>query len=265
MIEQFGRVARLVLGSNGNGVDLSGLRIRFTITKTSDSSANEAKIEVYNTTPEHAALFIKVGTDILLMAGYEGNEQMIFTGQVRRGTRHVEGTDRILLIESGDGDQAIDKATVNKTLEKGCTNDDVAKECQSAMGVPTGHADKLDDKPHTRGKTVSGKASKVMDKVIIKHEAQWSIQDGQLVMLKGSNTRPNAVWLISDSTGMLGSPEETEDGVKVTTLLNPAYLIGGVAKIESAYYNAGIRIEKIEHAGDTHGAEWSSKLEGTRA
>lgn len=265
MTEQFGRVARLVLGSNGSGVELTGLRFRFTITKTSDSTANTAKIEVYNVNPEHSALFIKEGTDILLMAGYEGNEQMIFTGQVRRGTRRVEGTDRILLIESGDGDKAIDKATVNKTLEKGCTNDDVAKECQAAMGVPTGHADDLDDKPHARGKTVSGKASEVMKKVVVRHEAQWSIQDGQFVMLKGKNTRPNAVWLISDATGMLGSPEETEDGLKVTTLLNPAYLIGGVAKIESAYINGGIRIEKIEHSGDTHGAEWSSKLEGIKA
>lgn len=261
---EFGRVARLVLGNNGSGIDLTGLRFRFTITKTSASTANEAKIEVFNVNPEHAARFIKAGTDILLMAGYQGNEQMIFTGQVRRGTRRVEGTDRILLIESGDGDKAIEKATVNKTLEKGCTNDDVAKECQAAMGVPTGHTDTLDDKPHDRGKTVSGKASKVMDKVVVKHDAQWSIQDGQLVMLKGNNTRPNAVWLISDQTGMLGSPEETEEGLKVSTLLNPAYLIGGIAKIESAYINGGIRIEKIEHSGDTHGSEWCSKLEGVR-
>jgi len=264
MSEQFGRVARLVLGSNGSGVDLSGLRIRFVITKTSASTANEAKIEVYNVSPEHSSLFIKAGTDILLMAGYEGNEQMIFTGQVRRGTRRVEGVDRILVIESGDGDSAIDSATVNKTLEKGCTNDDIASECQAAMGVPTGHTDKLDDKPHARGKTVSGKASEVMDRVVVRHDAQWSIQDGQLVMLKGDNTRPNAVWLISDDTGMLGSPEETEDGLKVSTLLNPAYLIGGVAKVESVYINGGIRIEKIEHSGDTHGAEWASKLEGIR-
>lgn len=264
MTIQFGRVCRLVLGKNGSGTDYSGLRIRFNIKKTSDSAANEAKIELYNTTPEHATELLKKGSDILLMAGYEDNVQMIFTGQIRRATYRVEGVDRILLLETGDGDEALDSATVNKTFTKGSTDDQIIKECQDCMGVPVGHQDKVETKPRARGKTISGKASKELSKVAIKHDAQWSIQDGQFVMLKSDSTRPNAVFLISDKTGMLGSPEQTEDGVKVTTLLNPAYLIGGVAKIESIGYQGGIKIECIEHSGDTHASEWSSKLEGLR-
>lgn len=264
MTIQFGRVCRLVLGNDGTGVDYSGLRVRFNIKKTSDSSANEAKIELYNVNPEHASLLLEKGAEILLMAGYEGNEQMIFTGQVRRGKNRAEGTDRIILLETGDGDKAINDATVNKTFTKGSTDDQIIKECKDCMGVPTGHQDAVKAKPRARGKTISGKASKELTKVAVKHEAQWSIQDGQLLMLKGDNTRPNATFLISDDTGMLGSPEQTEDGVKVTTLLNPAYLIGGVAKIEAISYQGGIRIESIEHSGDTHGSEWSSKLEGIR-
>lgn len=265
MTIQFNRVCRLVLGKDGSGVDYSGMRIRFNIKKTSDSNANEAKIELYNVNPDHATQLLNKGTDILLMAGYEGNEQMIFTGQVRRATRKVEGTDRIILLETGDGDKALQDATVNKTFTKGSTDEQIIKECQSCMGVPTGHQDTVATKPRSRGKTISGKASKELTKVAIKHEAQWSIQDGQLLMLTGDNTRPNATFLINDDTGMLGSPEETEDGVKVCTLLNPAYLIGGVAKIEAISYQGGIRIESIEHSGDTHASEWSSKLEGTRA
>lgn len=262
-IEQFGRVCRLVIGKDGSGINFSGLRIRFNIKKTSDSKANEAKIELYNPNPEHVGLLLNEWQDILLMAGYEGNEQMIFTGQIRRATQRVDGADRIVLIESGDGEKALQNSTVNKTFTKGTTDDQVIHECQSCMGNPTGHKDILDSKPRSRGKVVSGRASKVMDKVAVRNEAQWSIQDGQFLLLKGKNTRPNAVWLISDATGMLGSPEQTEEGgVKVCTLLNPAYLIGGVAKIEAITYQGGIRIESIEHSGDTHSTEWSSKLEG---
>lgn len=266
MTIQFDRVAKLIIGKGGNGLVIENLRITFSIKKSSDSKANEAKIEVYNLNPEHRGKLLKEWQDIFLMVGYRGNERMIFTGQVRRAFVKSQGTDRIVVIESGDGDKAILQGTVNKTFTAGCTDSQIVGECLSGMGnVPVGHSDNLNDKGHARGKTVSGKASDVLTKTTTANEAQWSIQDGQLVLLKGKNLRPNAVFLINNETGLLASPEQTEKGIKAKTLLNPAYLIGGLAKIESEAYKGGIRIEKITHSGDTHGQDWSSELEGLLA
>ena len=259
---QFDRVCRLILGKDGSGIDFSGMRITFSIKKTSDAKANEAKIELYNLSPEHAQMLMEQWKDILLVAGYKGSEQMIFTGQIRQVTRKVQGTDRILTIESGDGDKAMQKGKVNKTHKKGYTDTQIAKDCQDGMSIPTAHQDPLPQKQHSRGKTISGSAAKNLSKIAMKHDVQWSIQDGQLLMLQGKNTRPNATFLINSATGLLGSPEETEDGVRVSTLLNPAYLIGGYTVIESIDYNGAMRIESIEHTGDTHSSDWSSKLEG---
>lgn len=263
-VRQFGRVCQLILGKDGKGIRITDLRMKFDIKKSSDEQPNTAKIEIYNLNPEHQSLLIKEWADIQLLAGYEGEERLIFSGQIRTATPKIEGTDRVITIESGDGDREILRGFINKTLTAGCTSDQIVDECQAAMfGVPNAHKDQLDTK-YSRGKVLSGRASDVMTKQTKQDDAQWSIQDGQMLVLKGKNTRPNAVWLISQNTGMLGSPEPTQDGVKVRTLLNPAYLIGGVAKIDSLIYEGGIRIESITHKGDTHGPEWVSELEGLR-
>jgi hypothetical protein len=263
-ITQFGRVCQLIVGKDGSGIKISELRMRFDIKKSSDENPNTAKIEIYNLNPEHQNQLLKEWADIQLLAGYQGAERLIFSGQIRTATPKIQGTDRIITIESGDGDREILRGFVNKTLTKGCTANQVVAACQSSMfGVPNAHKDDLET-VYARGRVLSGRASDVLTKQTKQDGAQWSIQDGQMLLLKGDNVRPNAVWLINQSTGMLGSPEPTQDGVKVKTLLNPAYLIGGVAKIDSEIYQGGVRIESIRHSGDTHSSEWSSELEGLR-
>lgn len=261
-VTQFGRVCQLIVGKDGSGIKISELRMRFDIKKSSDENPNTAKIEIYNLNPEHQNQLLKEWADIQLLAGYQGTERLIFSGQIRTATPKIQGTDRIITIESGDGDREILRGFVNKTLTKGCTANQVVAACQSSMfGVPSAHKDSLDT-VYSRGRVLSGRASDVLTKQTKQDGAQWSIQDGQMLLLKGDNVRPNAVWLINQSTGMLGSPEPTQDGLKVRTLLNPAYLIGGVAKIDSLIYQGGIRIESINHKGDTHSDEWVSELEG---
>ena len=263
-VTQFGRVCQLIVGKDGSGIKISELRMRFDIKKSSDENPNTAKIEIYNLNPEHQNQLLKEWADIQLLAGYQGTERLIFSGQIRTATPKIQGTDRIITIESGDGDREILRGFVNKTLTKGCTANQVVAACQSSMfGVPNAHKDSLDT-VYSRGRVLSGRASDVLTKQTKQDGAQWSIQDGQMLLLKGDNVRPNAVWLINQSTGMLGSPEPTQDGLKVRTLLNPAYLIGGVAKIDSLIYQGGIRIESINHKGDTHSDEWVSELEGLR-
>lgn len=261
-VTQFGRVCKLIVGKGGQGIAITNLRMTFDIKKTSDDQPNTAKIEVYNLNTEHQGALLTEWLDIQLFAGYEGAERLIFTGQIRTATPKIQGTDRIITIESGDGDREVLRGFVNKTLEKGCTANQIVNECQSAMfGVPSAYKDSLPTE-YSRGRVLTGRASDILNKQTKQDGAQWSIQDGRLLVLKGANVRPNAVWLINQETGMLGSPEPTQDGVKVTTLLNPAYLIGGVAKIDSLIYQGGIRIESITHSGDTHSSEWSSSLEG---
>lgn len=260
--KQFGRVCRLIVGKDGSGIEIRNLRVSFDVKKTSGDDPNTANIEIYNLNPSNQNKIIKEWEDIQLFAGYEGAERLIFQGQIRTAVPTVVGTDRVVKISAGDGDREIYRGFVNQTLEKGCDANEIVAECQKAMfGVSDAYKDELST-TYSRGKVLSGRASDVLTNQVKQDDAQWSIQDGMLLLLQGANVRPNAVWLINQETGMLGSPEPTTVGVKVKTLLNPAYLIGGVAKIESEVFQGGVRIETISHKGDTHGSDWSSEIEG---
>ena len=261
-VKQFGRVCRLIVGADGAGLEIKDLRIRFDVKKTSDDKPNTAVIEIYNLNPEHQSQIIKEWSDIKLMAGYEGGERLIFQGQIRTAIPVVDGVDRIVTIQAGDGDREVMRGFINKTLDKGCTANEIIDECKKSMfDISSAHQDGLDT-VYARGKVLSGRASDIMNQQVKQEDAQWSIQDGQMLVLQGDNVRPNAAWLINQEHGMLGSPEPTTVGLKVKTLLNPAYLIGGMAKIESLVFAGGVRIETISHRGDTHDSEWVSELEG---
>lgn len=261
-VRQFGRVCYLVIGKDGNGIEIRNLRVKFNVTKNSGEDPNTAKIEVYNLNPDNQSQIIKEFNDVQLIVGYKSEERLIFSGQIRTAVPTVAGTDRIMTIECGDGDREVLRGFVNKSFEKGVTADEIVAECQQAMfGIKPVYQDSLPTS-YSRGRTISGRASDVLTEQCNADDAQWSIQDGDMLILKDGTVRPNAVWLINQSTGMLGSPEPTTIGVKVKTLLNPAYLIGGVAKIDSLIFSGGVRIEKINHIGDTHGESWLSQLEG---
>ena len=132
-VTQFGRVCHLIVGKDGKGLKISNLRMTFDVKKGSGEEPNTAKIEIYNLNPDHQSQIIAEWAEIQLLAGYEGHERLIYNGQIRTAIPKVSGTDRIVTIESGDGDREILRGFINKTLEKGCTADDVVKECQSVI------------------------------------------------------------------------------------------------------------------------------------
>ena len=58
----------------------------------------------------------------------------------------------------------------------------------------------------------------------------WSIQYGSLIFLPKDKVLNDEAVLISQDTGMINAPEQTDDGLEITCLLNPALQIGGLVK-----------------------------------
>jgi hypothetical protein len=78
--------------------------------------------------------------------------------------------------------------------------------------------------------------------------------------------RGGAVPLISENTGMIGSPVFTRSGLVVTTLFNPSIVIGGNVKVESKLQpcNGTWNVLHLSHTLDaeiTHG-NWLTRFEG---
>ncbi len=68
--------------------------------------------------------------------------------------------------------------------------------------------------------------------------------------------------IVDGTSGLIGSPEKTEDGVKVQSLLRHEFNAGMIIDVASIYFDGFYLIQRIEHNGDTKGTSgaWVSDV-----
>ena len=141
MAEQYLRRYKLVVfnGETGEALDLSELRIRFDVKRTSQMTPNVADIRVYNVAPETVARIgayqTKEFNNIILEAGYPDNYGVIFKGNIKQVISGRENaTDTFVDLVAGDGDKAYNFAVVRTTLAAGVTQLEQVNACVQSMG-----------------------------------------------------------------------------------------------------------------------------------
>ncbi|WP_131753676.1 phage protein [Burkholderia vietnamiensis] len=238
MAEQFGRKFSLIIGQDaGDALDLSELRIVFRVQRGDLQTPNSARIRVYNVSDDTAQKVEREYSRVVLQAGYEGNYGIIFDGslvQVRRGRESQ--TDTYLDITAADGDMAYNFAVVNTTLAAGSTPEDHVKVCTAAMvqfGVGEGYRPDLGGRPLPRGKVMFGMARDYLETVARSTQTLWSIQDGKVQMVPETSYVPGEIPDINYKSGMVGLPEQTQNGITVKMLLNPGVKIGRLIKLDN--------------------------------
>ncbi|WP_186223598.1 phage protein [Burkholderia gladioli] len=237
---QFGRKISLIIGpDSGNALDLSALRIVFHVRRGDTQTPNSLRVRVYNVSDNTSqSAESKEFTRIVLQAGYEGSYGIIFDGsivQVRRGRENA--TDTYLDITAADGDMAYNFAFVNTTLAAGATQADVVNACAQAMasyGVTVGYMPDLPANLLPRGRVLFGLARDHLEVVAKTTQTLWSIQDGKLQIVPETSYVPGDVPVIDRKSGMVGMPEQTQNGIKVRMLLNPSIKIGRLIKLDNS-------------------------------
>jgi hypothetical protein len=252
---------------------VTGLRVIFNVKKALTKDPNTAEVTICNLSDDSRKKIEQSrGKPLIITAGYEKTEAIIFSGDVRFASSARDRADWKTKIESGDGEIQYGSAHFKGSFGKGTSTRDVIKAAANALGVGTGNLDKMIGalrKPtHTRGYSASGRASDVLDDLLRAQGLTFSIQGGQLqVMRPGEAVDPFALRLSSD-TGLIGSPETTtpKDATKTTSIrlrsyLQPQLKCGGVVSVESTSFRSEYIVQKLEHMGDSHGAGWYSVAE----
>ena len=273
----------VVADSSGKGVDLGELRVVFSTKKGDTQTPNSAEIRVYNLSGVTISRMKREFTRVVLQAGYQSNSGIIFDGNIRSAhTGRENGTDTWLDIVAADGDRAYNFATVNTTLAAGSTPADRVNVCQQSFagkGVGAGHVPELGGGGLPRGKVMYGMARKFMRDEAQTTECSWSFQDGKMQMVKNVGYLPGEAVVLTHETGLVGTPEQTNEGIKVRCLLNPKLRVGGRIKLDNKSIQqaktdlkAGAqrppkmdsdgfyRILKVEFSGNTRGNDWYADM-----
>lgn len=271
----------LLADSSGQGLDMSRLRINFYIKKEDAQTPNTARVKIYGVAADTVARIKKEFVDIIIQAGYEENYGVIFRGNIKEvRTGKENGVDTFVEISAGDGDAGYAFGTINKTMAAGSSQNDIVN---AAMIGQPGYIPDLGGEKLPRAKVLYGMKRDVLRRSAQSTDTTWSIQDGKMQFLPLTGLLPGQAVVLNSKTGLIGTPEQTVDGIKAEALLNPLLKIGArviinekdVASIklkslekaetkdkEPAKIAADgqYRLLKVEYVGDTRGQEWYCKM-----
>lgn len=271
---------------DGEGLDLGQLHVKFEISRSDAQSPNWAAITVDNLGDTDAERICAEFTRVILQAGYRDLVGVIFDGTIKQATYgRPNGTDKTLTIAAADGDVAYNWATVNKTLGAGATQADqvgAAIEAMSAHGVDAGFLAELGGPSLPRGKVMYGMARDSLRQSCRSSAASWSIQDGKIQVLKRSGILPGTAVVLSPETGLVGTAEQTADGIRARCLLNPDIRVGGTVKLDQSAVLAAVlqaptggtaqkkpatiaadglyRVYQVGYTGEIPGNDWYCNL-----
>lgn len=268
MTELFTRKARVQV----DGLLVEELRVTFKVEKSLDEEPNKAEVAIFNLAEKTRRGIQKKGANVILEAGYEDNQAVVFRGQARRIEHLHQGPDWVTKLECGDGEVAYAGAQMNVAFGKNAAAIDVARAAAKLLSTDIGslekHAAKLQAK-YASGYTAKGRASDELSKVLKGAGLSFSIQDGRLQVLERRGHSGERAIVLNAASGLLGSPEHgttDKEGkqplLKVESLLMPQLLPGRLLFLEARSHNGQYRISKLTHHGDTHGGKWVTVMEG---
>lgn len=306
-VQQFKRQARLVVspgpfqGNNpsafvpagGDSLDLSELHFTFHTSQQDVESPNNCTIRVYNLSDATVRKIRGEYSQVTLQAGYEGGTGVIFSGTIKQfKIGRQDATTKYLDILAADGDIPYNFSVVNKTLAAASTAEQRIAAAVGAMvpnGATAGYLMPATGGVLPRGKVLFGMARAVLRQEARNIGATWNISNGQVNVVPLDGYLPGEAVDLTSATGMVGLPEQTNEGIKVKCLLNPRIVVGGLVRIDNKSINqivqanpnaapipynqyAGLqllatvandglyRVYVAEHDGDTRGTSWYTNL-----
>ena len=278
----FGRKYRVIVSDvNGVGIDVSELRCTFQIEKSISETPNYAEIVLYNLSAQTENSIIKEGAKVILEAGYQNPQYgLIFSGDIVQPLRGKEdNTTYTLTLISQDGDLFYNKGIINASFRAGQTTRDIlenmTKQCSNALELGQ-ISDNLSQTALPRGKALFGLTRDYFRQMAKSEQAAFYINNNKIDFVKAMDLPTNEVIKLNGKLGLIGMPEQTEEGIQATCLLNPLLDLNKMVSIdlrsiqrqkvdkENGIKNiegSGIfKIIKLTHKGDTRGDEWYTEF-----
>jgi hypothetical protein len=234
------------------------LRFTFKVQRSLSKEPNTAEISIWNLNAQTRALLQELNLHTVLEAGYVGSRAVIFSGELEYGSPGRDGTDWISTLQSADGGQQISQARVNLSFGGGTGVGTVLLRLAEELGLGLGNvAEKA------REGSLRGAVTEYLQGIALNGGLGLSVQDGQVQLLAPLETLRGDAALLTQRTGLVGSPEAGEKGrIKARCLLQPDLIPGRRVRIESDQVTGFFKVTRSTFVGDTWGQDWYSDIEG---
>lgn len=261
------------VGTQPNATVITQMRVAFKIEKSLGREPNLCEVTVSNLSEATRSLVEKRPLVVRLDAGYQNNLARFFTGDMLYSSSVTKAATWETKIQVGDGQRAYDSARVNRSFPAGTPAIVVLQSICQQLGqpVPTSAQQLLSGAQYQNSVTLQGPAQRELTRVLAAFGLEWSFQDEKLQVLLPLGVKAGQAILISQDTGMIGSPEfgaPPKDGkpptLHVKTMLEPRIGAGSQVVVRSLGINGAFRVNRCIHEGDTHAEPWYTTLECTQ-
>lgn len=257
----FDRKIQILVGAKNAPIALSidKLRINATITKTMDSTADSAKVTVWNTNHK----LLPKDKYIIIKAGYQNTVSAIFFGDITSWVVERKEADKATQIEAHDGGSWIASVLYSVSYVGAVTTATIINDMQKSLSIPTRYG-QVPEVTYQRGFSFVGRAKDLLDILSIDGKFKWALTHGNLKIVPFGVADTEQSFDISPQTGLISIPAtKFDDTDKVyrtsfTTLFLPIEP-GNQLRLNGSRYKA----EKLVFNLDTHESAFSVDVTAT--
>ena len=275
----FGRTYRIQI----KDLDVSELRCVFKIQRSLRPVPNTAELSIYNLNEDHrrsleqmptrpdgvtlkqAVASPKLYPMMSVEAGYEDSMPLLYLGEVRTAHSVVDGPNIVTKVSTGDGEKEQRESRINVPIGPKTSIDFALTSLVKALGIGEGNLRAMIPKVrlngaanmYVAGGVLSGSAADELTAFCKSANLEWSISNGQLLLLDRTAPLNGKGYLLSADTGLVGSPSIDNLGVvSFRSFILPNLEPGRLVVIESKFVKGTYRIDDATYTGDTEGKEW---------
>lgn len=246
-LRRYLRTIRVTIGDAASAVVIDGLFVHFNIRREATSTPAEGTIDIYNLNESNETRIRERAVRVLLEAGYQGAVEPIFDGVVRRVERQRVDLDRIVRVHVGGKISGAEVAGQGRRsvfvrgYETTVSVRELVADGVETLGLVLGDISIIPEDAVETDFSYNGDTQLMLRERLRPLGIEWYEEDGVVRFSKiraSVDDRIEGV-VISERTGMLGSPTETDDGVTVRTLLDPRLRLDTRIRIESSVLDRG--------------------------
>jgi hypothetical protein len=248
-------------------------KIKFEIKKSVLSNINSCRVDIYNLSQTTRNKITSDANSLVRVeAGYvqTGGVLEIGQGNISNVIHTSKSPDIITTIYSKDGFNSITNNPINLSFVDKTPLSSVINAIIDKLNLPIKYANYDQNIQLKNGFSYVGSIPEVLDQLGIQYKFKWSIQNGQVQILKEEESTGNRSVFLSDQTGLIESPELViktknldllkKNEYKVVSLLQPQLEAGDLVEIDSIVLSGIFIVTELIHIGDTRGNEWYTKM-----
>jgi hypothetical protein len=258
-------------------LDIKGLRISFNISKSISWATNTANINIWNLSANNRNQIENYGDELKLFAGYasSGGPQLLFVGDTTQVSHNFSFPEIISVLNAGDGEKILNNQKITVSFGANTTANTILQYVADQMQMPLIYDLPPDNFSYEYGMYSTNLSKNILDQVCKDAGYVFSVQNGNLLILRKNEAAKKPPALINIDTGMIGVPERYTDkrgelwpvgpkvGWRVRTLLRPDIIPGDSVRIRSNQVplDGLFYVLTIKHQGDNYGPNFESLLE----